>query len=667
MRKQMSKWLAGMVFTLCLLLGNGIRAEAASGRAYFNDPTVTQGEGVNITMTVEGSDCRLGSADATLVYDASVLEFTGGTGPSGAAVSGGAGSVSISWYDAGGQGSVSFNLSFRAIGTGTTTVQPSYLEVTSVDEEGVFVDINVSSSVNIQAPVTASSEARLSSLQVGPGALNPGFSPDVYEYHTTVAADVERLVVSAAVMDGGANYVISGTRMDPGNNTTRIRVTAADGVTVRDYIIYTVRETAETTPAETTPAETQPEETETSPEATEPGADPLAVAMEGETLQIAQTLEGVEIPEGFEVQAYVYKDREIQAARGLAKPLVLFWMTNGEGNGAFYVYEEAKDSFYRLVNLTMNQKIYTILPAEEGLEIPQGFSETTLAIGTEIVQAWVSEKDMNTNFALVYAMNWNGEKSLYRYDSVEETFQRYVRETLDTPVPEPDASQEAPSNNTDEDERVRKMKEGYESELKKKSWITWALVAFCVVDTALLIFVLLFRRKRSADGDYEESDGEDGYEEEEGDSWDMPKAAPSYGRTRRKARDEETSYMPESFSDSVDEREAEEEPSRMDPPDFSDVPDLVDDLELEEDLGLEDEPEPDSEELFDYEIPLDDEEMMEEEPEEFGYEDGVNMSETAALLRKLEEMERNMKPRPQSRPGESGDEGDEFEFVDLDD
>lgn len=674
MKKQMSRWLTGLAFVLCLTLAGGIRAEAASGRAYFNDPTVTQGEGVNITMTVEGSDCGLGSIDATLVYDPAVLEFTGGSGPSGAAVNGGSGSISISWYDAAGPGSANFNLSFRAIGTGSATVQPSYLEVTSSNEEGVVLSSNGSSTVNIQAPVTASSEARLSGLQVGPGALSPGFSPDVYEYRTTVAADVERLVVSASVMDGGASYVISGTRMDPGDNTTRVRVTAADGVTVRDYIIYTVREGA-TQPEETTPAETTGE---TQPEVTAPGENPLAVTIEGVDLRIAASLEGIEIPEGFEVQAYGYKDQEIQAARGLAKPLLLFWMTDANGeNGAFYVYDETKDSFYRLVNLTMNQKVYTILPLEEGVEIPRGFSETTIAIGEEIVQAWIAEKDMNTNFVLVYAMNWNGEKSLYRYDSVEETFQRYVRETLEESPKEDDAPTAAPD---DSEERLQKMKDGYESELRKKSWITWALVAFCVVDTALLIYVFVFRRRRPAT-DYEGPEEGEGYEEDAGDPWEEPEE--NYGRPEE-VREEEPArgrgWSLRKERPSADEEDftgdfrMPEEEAELDLPEELPLPldsDLVDDLELE-DLGLEDEPEPeeDPEDLFDN-IPLEDEDMWEGGAEELDFpedpeDDSVGMSETAALLRRLEEMERKMKPGSKTKRDDDGD-GDEFEFVDLDD
>lgn len=652
---------------------------------------------MTVTMTVTGSDCRLAAMDGTLVYNPSILEFISGDG----AESNAPGSISISWFDTTGDGvsSFSISMSFRAIGTGADVIRPTVLEVSSPDgvssgDADVTIGSYGSSTVNIQVPVTASSEARLSSLQVGPGALSPGFSPDVYEYRTTVAADVERLVVSAAVMDGGASYVISGTRMDPGNNTTRIRVTAADGVTVRDYVIYTVREAGETQPEETSPEESSPEETQ--PEETVPGEDPLAVTLEGESRRIVASLEGIEIPEGFEVQAYGYKDQEIQVARGLAKPLLLFWMTDANGeNGAFYVYDEAKDSFYRLVNLTVNQKIYTIVPMEDGVEIPNGFSETTIAIGDEIVQAWIAEKDMNTNFVLVYAMNWNGEKSLYRYDSVEETFQRYFRETL-TEEEKPEEETVVPTTVPDDtEERLQKMKDSYESELKKKSWITWALIAFCVVDTALLIYVLVFRRKRSASADYEESEDGEAYEEENGDSWTESGREASYGRrANRISREEETEETPdyEPLEPAVEEEPVrsrawslrKEKPEdtgevfRMPEEDLDfgmdlNLPDtggLVDDLELEEDLGLEDEPEPeeDTEDLFD-DIPLDDDETPESEPEDFDFpeefgEDSVGMSETAALLRRLEEMERKIKPGSKTK---RDDDGDEFEFVDLDD
>jgi hypothetical protein len=634
MKKQMSKRLAGLMlmlmFSLCLSALPGSRAQAASGRAYFNDPSVTQGDTVNITMTVECSDSGLGSMDATLVYDTSLLEFVIGDGPSNMAINGESGSVSISWYDASGPGSISCNLTFRAVGVGTATVQPSYIEVISVDEEAVSLSSNGSSAVTISAPVTASSEARLSGLQIAPGALTPGFSPDVYEYHTTVASDVEKLVVSASTMDANATYTVTGTRMDPGDNTTTIRVTAEDGVTVAQYVIYTVREAGEeTTPEETTEETTEGEST------TAAEADPMTVTVDGDTLHITPSLEGVEIPEGFEVQAYTYKDTELQAAKGLAKPLLLFWLTDAEGeNGAFYVYEEAADRFYRLVNLTMNQKIYTIVPADKDLTVPAGFKETTISIGGEVVPAWIAEKDMKTNFVLVYAMNWNGEKSLYRYDSVEETFQRYVRETLGE---EEKVSQPETSTDGEADVRLQKMKETYEAELKKKSQIGWVLVAICVIDTALLIYVLVLRKGRRGD----EEDAEDDYEEyeeyEEEDPWEP--SEPPAPRTRRADRPAQAV------------REELPEPAAAEPRNEEPEPAAEESQEVTED---------------DVSFAFPEEEAPEES--EIPEEPAEEVSATAALLKELEEMERKIKSEQAPPKKQDSDEDDDgFEFVDLDD
>jgi len=205
-------------------------------------------------------------------------------------------------------------------------------------------------------------------------------------------------------------------------------------------------------------------------------------------------LDGIALPEGFEAQSFTYAGTEIGAAKGIAKPLTLLWLTDANGeNGAFYIYDEAQDQFTKFVNVPVGQKVYTILPEEAGMEIPAGFQPTSFAINGETVRAWIAEHDMSTNFVLVYAMNWNGEASLYRYDAEEATMQRYVRENLEEKT-EAAADPELEGKVTELEQRLAKMKETYENELKKKSQTMWILVALCVVSVILLILSFVLRK-----------------------------------------------------------------------------------------------------------------------------------------------------------------------------
>ncbi len=495
-KKRIAKLLALLLLVTCLFGRGGLVAQAASGSIRFNDPTVTSGETVSVTMTLSCS-AGIGVFYGSLSYDTSLLEYVSS---SSSDVSGGGGGINIAWVaDNATTTSVSFTFKFKALAAGTAKVC-----VNGGYDFATFEPISAieaspgSSTVTIQAPYNASTEARLSKLQVGPGTLSPAFSPDVYSYTTKVASDVTRLVITAETMDEKASYKVRWNSLDSGENTTYITVTAESGKKV-EYVIKTTREKpAETDPAETKPAETTAPEETSAAETTAPEVPGLAVNVDGTMMQIAGSLEGVTLPEGFEEQTITYEGNDAPAARGIAKGLTLLWLTDANGeNGAFYVYDEAAGSFTKFVNVTVGQKIYTILKADEALEIPAGFAETTIAIGGDVVPAWIAERDMTTNFVLVYAMNWNGERSLYRYDAVEETMQRYIRETLEEEEQEPAADPELENKVAELEKRLAKMKETYESELQKKSRTTWILVGLCVLCVIALLIMFLSRKGAS--------------------------------------------------------------------------------------------------------------------------------------------------------------------------
>lgn len=81
------------------------------------------------------------------------------------------------------------------------------------------------------------------------------------------------------------------------------------------------------------------------------------------------------------------------------------------------------------VTIDVTAKSILVLPPDESVQIPDGFMETTIQLnGTYKVQGWVWKSDEQQKYCVVYGMNESGEKSLYRYDIAEKTFQRYFED-----------------------------------------------------------------------------------------------------------------------------------------------------------------------------------------------------------------------------------------------
>lgn len=525
MKNPIKRSLAGLLTVLCLVTMIGFEAHAASGKIAYSDPTVTVGNNVSVTMTVSG-DTGLGTLDATLTYDTSLLEFVSGSGPSGSMISGGSGSIIIAWSDTSQPTSITCTLTFKTKNSGTAKINTSYAEVCTLDEEEVGLTSKGSSTITINPVPTASSEARLSSLKVSSATLSPGFSPDTFEYSATVAAGTKKAVISLGTKDSKATYSISDANLKVGSNTITITVKAEDGTTQK----YTIKVTR---PPD--PVVEEPDEPDEPDEPVEPVEVPITITVEGVVYHVAETLEGITLPEGFEKADFTYQDETVSVAKGLAKPLTLFYLTDANGaNGTFYIYDQESGDCYPYQDITSGQKIYTLIEVPVGGEAPAGYARSNFTLGSEIISAWTNEEQ--ADFILIYAMNWDGEAGFYRYDTVEQTMQRYVGELVAIPVvpEEPsdtdaatDAEKELLLNNNQQ--LQQKLAEANDLVHKGKLLIL-GLMVLVVILLILVICMLVFtivRRRRDRYDDYDEDYDDDNDPPRSGGAAPAPPAPPA--------------------------------------------------------------------------------------------------------------------------------------------
>ena len=82
--------------------------------------------------------------------------------------------------------------------------------------------------------------ANLKSLQVKNFYMYPQFSPKIYKYNLTINEIVKELEVFAEPENENATVeIIGGKDLKEGSNTITIKVTAEDGITVKEYKINT--------------------------------------------------------------------------------------------------------------------------------------------------------------------------------------------------------------------------------------------------------------------------------------------------------------------------------------------------------------------------------------------------------------------------------------------
>ena len=410
-----------MAVAIFISLGKFNVVYAASATVTISSATVTQGQEVKVNVEIS-ADANIGAYNFYLEYDASVLEAVSGF------EGGGGGRIQV-LYDVPDEASLSKKITktikFKAIAPGNTDIKYACLNADDgVIDYDTIDNMSVTSkngTVKVNPPVIASKNNNLASMTVAAvradGSsynvpLSPAFSKDVTKYNISVEEGVTDLVVAAKTEDAKAKIYVQWANLDPGDNTTKIIVTAEDG-SKKEYVIYTKVPVPETTTPEP--------------------VDPIVTVIDGTEYFVENVNDAVVLPEGFEAVDYDYNGKTVVVGKGVAKDLIVMYLTNGTGEaGSLFIYDEASKSFYPMVNVAMSQKLYTIVKAPTDLVIPDGFKDSVVTIDGVEFNGWQSAEIEGVY--LVYAMNWNGKSGLYFYDTDEQQMIKYFDVSVEAGV-----------------------------------------------------------------------------------------------------------------------------------------------------------------------------------------------------------------------------------------
>lgn len=498
MKSRLSKLIIGIFACMAIILIFNVKAHADSANISVSSVSGNVGDTVSVSVQVTPDTDAM--AQLAVAYDTNFLEYVSG-GSNGVA------GIVMDILDdvkAGTTGEVVINFRLRQAGSTTVSVADN-TQVYAINGNGDEPISNINKTngtVTINATTAASNDSHLSGLNVQAISQNgdstavvytPSFSPDVFEYRADLPATTARLVVSTTLSDTNATTKVSGTRIDPGNNKTTITVVAEDG-SQSQYILYTTRQSEATTET-TTEGDSSSEETTTA-------FDRSPKQIKSLNKYLIQDFSLITIPEGFEESTASYDGNTIAVLKGIAKELTLVCLADdAQGtNAEIFIYNEASGAMDKMINITSSQKMYTIIPTDDSYVGPEGYTQTNLDINGVGIKAWI--KAEGSEFYVVYAMNWNGEKALYVYDTKEQTMQRFV---------EGNKSQTFEDEPEEENKEYLAMKKKYDDmykeyvndHSKKKKTIIGMAVAIVIL---IIGFIVLVIKKKGSMIDMSEDD-----------------------------------------------------------------------------------------------------------------------------------------------------------------
>ena len=290
----------------------------------------------------------------------------------------------------------------------------------------VTEETSTSNETTTEAQVVAvdKKDALLSSLKVSPGKLVPDFDSDIKNYDMNVGGNILNVAVNAKARQDGSKIIITGNdNLVVGVTRVTIKVTAPDGSTVQNYIINVNKAELPSTPDET--VESAKAEESSASEVLEIVSTNNGLTRGGIDYQVSDSFNKNTLPEGFEETTFNYKGREVKAGKMKDQDVYILYLVGNDGSGDFYIYNDVSDKWSIYTQISISQRVITIMPLDRGVEVPKGFIESSIDINGKKVRGWTWGSDNEKRYCVVYAMNSDGRKDFYRYDMEERTIQRY--------------------------------------------------------------------------------------------------------------------------------------------------------------------------------------------------------------------------------------------------
>ena len=302
---------------------------------------------------------------------------------------------------------------------------------------------------------------------------------------------------TASVIVSSSSCAGSSTTITIGSTSTNDSASDTDS-TASDSTTEETAETTETTEETTTTDETTATDATTSISSTGTLNSDGGFDIDGVSYVVSERYSDSEIPTGFsKVNISISGHTYNELSNGSIVIIYLKPADNTEGDGIFYIYDEASSTVSSFA-MVGDSSSYIILSTADST-LPDTFYETTFTNDYGTYTAYTLE---GSEFYYFYGTNQNGVTGWFAYDA---TYGGTLR--LDTALANSSSSSTSTDEEDDEDTTTYDSTEIYQTKLEKLRLYVSILVVACVILIFALINICL--KKKGDSEDEEEYDSDD--------------------------------------------------------------------------------------------------------------------------------------------------------------
>lgn len=251
-----------------------------------------------------------------------------------------------------------------------------------------------------------------------------------------------------------------------------------------------------------------------------PVGNTKSVTVNGAAYTLSEAFNENEIPTGFTAGEFNFERETFKGAVQANSGLTAAYLIDSEQSGKFWLYNAEDSSFYPFEEIMISDTYsIVILDGTNEVKMPEKYVEAALDINGVSFPAWV-EPDRD-GFLILYAVNNDGEKSLYLYDSLEHTYQRMETPKTGTSV--------APKEESKLDKVLGVISD----------YLIWVLVGVgCLIFIMLILLIVMAVKLRNRNVELDELYDEYGIDEEE----DTPKVQPKKNQFKKPVEEDEDEF-----------------------------------------------------------------------------------------------------------------------------
>ena len=160
-------------------------------------------------------------------------------------------------------------------------------------------------------------------------------------------------------------------------------------------------------------------------------ADGPVVKVNGKKYVVGSEFSEELIPDGFKKGEMTFEGSKYTVITQEASGINAMYLTEkSSGDSDFFLYNSDDGSFSPFEEVEIAKDRY-IIPLNDGkLKLSSRYQKTTLTLNGKEFDTWQDTKD--AEYYIVYALNSDGEKTTYRYDTTDGTYQKYSPESQGT-------------------------------------------------------------------------------------------------------------------------------------------------------------------------------------------------------------------------------------------